>query len=189
MTGPKRGVDYVGEALIEYDMRIKIGEQEKDDLQLIDGASPLSEYVMSHCSLSTLRICGDYGTVDITGCQLDGAVEATIEIVISEVRSSFTMCLGCFTSGMRQEIRLFDGVIDEPCVLNQYVVGVVMETHMDLKFQIGTGRDEHCCSFSPSVHGYATQEMKTDSALISVKVTWSTLIGGWPAEHWAKKAV
>ncbi|RCV05683.1 hypothetical protein SETIT_1G102800v2 [Setaria italica] len=34
---------------------------------------------------------------------------------------------------------------------------------------------EHCCSFKATKHGRATQEIKTDFVLISVKVTWSTL--------------
>ncbi|KAF0895176.1 hypothetical protein E2562_006877 [Oryza meyeriana var. granulata] len=38
MTGPKRGIVMMDSTLIEYDMRIKTGKQEKD-LQLIDGAS------------------------------------------------------------------------------------------------------------------------------------------------------
>ena len=38
MMGPKRGIDLMDFALIEFDVRIKTGEQEKDDLLLIDGA-------------------------------------------------------------------------------------------------------------------------------------------------------
>ncbi|KAL6888677.1 hypothetical protein ACP4OV_009703 [Aristida adscensionis] len=41
IAGPKRGIDFCDTVLIEYDMRIKAGKQEKDDLQLIDGASIL----------------------------------------------------------------------------------------------------------------------------------------------------
>jgi hypothetical protein len=38
MTGPKRGI-YMGSAvLIEFDIRIKTGVHEEEDLQLIDGA-------------------------------------------------------------------------------------------------------------------------------------------------------
>nr|CAB3497998.1 unnamed protein product [Digitaria exilis] len=38
MTGPKRAIEMVSSILVEFDMRIKNGEQEEDDLQLIDGA-------------------------------------------------------------------------------------------------------------------------------------------------------
>lgn len=37
MTGPKRGIEMFCEVLVEFDMRINIGEQKEDDLQLIDG--------------------------------------------------------------------------------------------------------------------------------------------------------
>uniref|UniRef100_A0A0E0K7M0 DUF6598 domain-containing protein n=1 Tax=Oryza punctata TaxID=4537 RepID=A0A0E0K7M0_ORYPU len=37
MTGPKRGIALIPECLFEFHMRIKTGEKEEDDLQLIDG--------------------------------------------------------------------------------------------------------------------------------------------------------
>ncbi|CAN6363455.1 unnamed protein product [Urochloa humidicola] len=37
MTGPKRGIIMLSEVLMEFDKRIKTGEKEEDDLQLIDG--------------------------------------------------------------------------------------------------------------------------------------------------------
>jgi len=62
------------------------------------------------------------------------------------------------------------------------VVAVVMDTWMDLKFRVGADSSisaEDCCSFKASKHGHATQEKKSDFALISAKVTWSTLIPGF----------
>lgn len=38
MIGPKRGIEMAHPVLIEFDMRIKNGGKEEDDLQLIDGA-------------------------------------------------------------------------------------------------------------------------------------------------------
>jgi hypothetical protein len=43
MIGPKRGISMGAAVLLEFDMRIKKGEQEKDDLQLIDGVSDFCE--------------------------------------------------------------------------------------------------------------------------------------------------
>ena len=43
MTGPKRGITMTSPVLVEYDMRIKKGEQEEYDLQLIDGATDFCE--------------------------------------------------------------------------------------------------------------------------------------------------
>jgi hypothetical protein len=46
-------------------MRIETGEQEKGDLQLIDGASIVDE-LLTPSKLWTNRIHGDCGAIDIT---------------------------------------------------------------------------------------------------------------------------
>nr|XP_034604748.1 uncharacterized protein LOC117864757 [Setaria viridis] len=180
MAGPKRGIDMMDYALIEYDMRIKSGEQEKDDLQLqlIDGASIIGPAGL-WCP-SRVRITGGCGAIDLILSRLENAVEATVEVLISEVQSSFSLSLGCLTSGLNNEIRLFDGAIAESCCLKRSVVAVVLDSLIDLKFKLGSllsSSDLHCCYFKSKTHGHDTQEIKTDFALISVKVTWSTLPG------------
>lgn len=183
MAGPKRGIDMMDFTLIEYDMRIKTGEQEKDDLQLIDGASIIGPAGTWNRPF-TFHIPGDCGAVDITLSRLNNAVEATVEVLISEVQSSFNLSLGCLTSGLNEEIRLFDGTITESRGLQRSVVAVVKRSLIDLKFKVGTlssSSDQHCCSFKAKTHGHDTQEIKTDFALISVKVTWSTLPGSFSA--------
>jgi hypothetical protein len=37
MTGPKRGILMLSDVLFEFDMRIKTGVNEEEDIQLIDG--------------------------------------------------------------------------------------------------------------------------------------------------------
>ena len=113
MTGPKRGIDFLSDIVIEYDMRIKTGEQEKHDLQLIDGLSVIGDTDTSSCRTLIKRIHGDCGAIDIAISEIEHAIEATIEVLISEVQRSFGLCLGCFTSGFSEEIRLFDGAICE----------------------------------------------------------------------------
>lgn len=182
MSGPKRGIDLYGTILIEYDLRIKTGKQEKDDLQLIDGVSFMDDIDTCNCHALTSRIHGDRGAVDITASRIDDAVEVTVEVLVSEVKSSFNLCIGCFVSDMPEEVRLFDGAIGKSRGLKRSVVAVVMDTWMDLKFRVGADSSipvEHCISFKASQHGHATQEKRTDFALISVKVTWSTLIRGF----------
>ncbi|XP_048565842.1 uncharacterized protein LOC125545840 [Triticum urartu] len=181
MSGPKRGIDSHGNILIEYDMRIKTAEEEKHDLQLIDGASIIVSKDLQNCHTFTSRIYGDCGAVDFTASRLENAVEATLEVVISEVQNSFNLCLSCFTSGLNEEIRLFNGTIGESCGLKRSVVAVVIASWMTLKFKLGaesSSSAEHHCSFIANNHGIFTQKMKTDFALLSVKVTWSTLPRG-----------
>ncbi|KAF2924195.1 hypothetical protein DAI22_07g251400 [Oryza sativa Japonica Group] len=180
MEGPNRGIDMMDYALIEYDMRIKTGEQEKDDLQLIDGASMIGSGGLWNRP-ETICIPGDYGAVDITLSRFNCSAEATVEILISEVQSSFNLLLGCLTSDLDKEIRLFDGVISESRDLKRSVVAVTRDSFIDLKFEVGafpSSFDQHYVSFKEKIHGYDTQEIKTDFALISVKVTWSALLSG-----------
>jgi len=165
-----------GIILIEFDLRIKAGKQENDDLQLIDGVSIMDDIDTCHCRALTSRIHGDNGAVDITASRLYNAVEATVEVLVSEVKSSFNLCIGCFVSGVPEQIRHFDGAIVESRGLKRSVVAVVMDTWMDLKFRVGADSyisAEHCCSFKASKHG------QSDFAFISAKVTWSTLIPGF----------
>jgi len=179
-TGPKRGIDMMDFALIEYDMRIKTGKQEKDDLQLIDGASIIGPAGIWNCPF-TIRIPGDCGAVNITLSRLEDAGEATVEVLILEVQRSFNLSLGCLTSGLNKEIRLLDGAIAKSCGLKRSVVAVARDSSIDLKFKLTSllsSSSQHCCSFKSKTHGHDTKEIKTDFALISVKVTWSTLPDG-----------
>uniref|UniRef100_A0A0E0P9X9 DUF6598 domain-containing protein n=1 Tax=Oryza rufipogon TaxID=4529 RepID=A0A0E0P9X9_ORYRU len=156
----QRGIDLSRAVLVEYDMRIKTGERDENDLQLIDGVSCVNEILTSSNPVIN-RIHGDYGAVDITRACLDYAFEATVDVVISEVQTGFNLCVGCFTSGLHEEIQLFDGVIGESRGLRRHVGSVYFA--------------EHCLSFKATNHGCASEEIKIGFASISVKVTWSAL--------------
>ncbi|XP_047051804.1 uncharacterized protein LOC124657270 [Lolium rigidum] len=183
MVGPKRGIEMSDFTLIEYDMRIKIGDHENDDLQLIDGASLIGDGGLWNQPFM-LDIRGGDGAVNMSLSRLCRAVEATIEIIILEVQSNFNLSLGCLTSGIDEDIQIFDDSITEPRVLRRFVVAAVKDSLIDLKFKVeavSSGSNQHCCSFSAKTHGHDIQEIKIDVALISVKVTWSTLPCGFPA--------
>ncbi|CAL5068104.1 unnamed protein product [Urochloa decumbens] len=179
MAGPKRGIEMVDLTLIEYDLRVKTGQEEKDDLQLIDGASIIGPAGIWNQPF-TKCIPGDYGAVEITLSRLEGAVEATVEVLISEVQSSFDLSLS-LTNELNKGIWLFDGAIAESCSLKRSVVAVLMDSLVDLEFKLGSlssSPDQRHCSFEAKTHGHDTQEIKTALALISVRVTWSTLPSG-----------
>jgi len=178
MAGPKRGIDLLSTILVEYDMRIKVGKEERDDYQLIDGVSDIDDlWGPWNCAL-TNRIHGDCGAVDLTISRVDHAVMANVEVAVSEVQSSFDLCFRCFIGGYNEEIRLFNGTVGESRHLKRSVVAVVDGSTLDLKFKVASepsGSAEHCCSFKAGTHGLDTREIKTGFGLISVKVTWSTL--------------
>jgi hypothetical protein len=177
MAGPKRGIQLMDNTLIEYDMRIKTGEQEQDDLQMLDGASILS-FIGPWNYPFKLDTPGDYGTIDIILSPIRWAVEATVKVHIIEVQSSFRLSLICLTSGIDEQIVLFDDIISESHDLKRSLFAVRSRSFVDLKFNIGapsSSPDQHCCSFKAEWHGHLTQKIRTCSALILVKVSWSTL--------------
>lgn len=180
MTGPKRGISMLTSVLVEFDMRIKKGVREDDDLQLIDGAVGYSELTTSQYPF-TNRINGDCGAVDITLALILSAVEATINVMISKVHTGFSLSLSSFVflDGLH-EIQLFHGTISESCGLQRYVIAVKMDTSMHLKFKLSqngyeNGDLERCCSFEASTHGHSCRQIILELASISVKVTWSTV--------------
>jgi hypothetical protein len=90
------------------------------------------------------------------------------------VQSSFDLILSCFTRGLHEEIRLFDGVIGESRGLRRHVLAVRERKCMDLKFKVGFGSNccaEHCRSFKATNHGCSSEQIKIEFALVSVKVT------------------
>ncbi|TVU14318.1 hypothetical protein EJB05_37779 [Eragrostis curvula] len=182
MIGPKRGITLLAPILIEYDMRIKRGEQEEDDLQLIDGVTIMGTEGPWDQPY-TMRIPGDCGVIGINLSRINYALEATIEVHISEVQSRFSLSLLGLTSGLDKEIWLFNGAITQSRSLKRSVVAVVRNSLLDLKFEVGTSSptsDKYCCCFKAKTHGHDTQNIKTYFALISVKVTWSTLPSYFP---------
>ncbi|CAD6252023.1 unnamed protein product [Miscanthus lutarioriparius] len=175
MSGPKRGILHLDATVIEYDMKIKTGKHENEDLQLIDGVSTVDSADTWDCHPFTDRIHGDCGAIDVTAACIYYAVEATVEVAILQVQGSFNMRLSCFTSGIHKEIRLFNGAIGEPCGLKRFVVAVHVNAQIVLKFKLDADSCLHRCSFKANRHGHDNQEIKTDFALIAVKVTWSTI--------------
>ncbi|CAL4971206.1 unnamed protein product [Urochloa decumbens] len=175
MTGPKRGIRMTSLVLIEFDMWIKNGMQEGDDQQLIDGA--ISCY--DHCpqALVKYRVIGNCGAVDMSLGMFFQAVEATIEVIISELQGGLSLSLSSFVDVMDddfEEIKLFHGTVVQPGALRRFVVAVSWYSVMILNLKVGNdvGRP---MVFKAKKHGYASRQIKHKVTAISVKVTWSTI--------------
>ncbi|XP_062179027.1 uncharacterized protein LOC133883670 [Phragmites australis] len=175
MTGPKRGIEMEFPVLIEFDMRIKNGEQEKDDLQLIDGAIACRHRRPWKPIIN--RITGNCGAVDISLAYVEHAVEATIEVVISEVQRGFSLSLTSlvYIKEDFEEVQLFHGSIGQSRGLRRFVVAVTLGTRMFLRFRVGSNNVERYRSFKAKLHGCVTRQIKLEQASFSVKVTWSTI--------------
>jgi hypothetical protein len=128
-------------------MRIKTGDEENDDLQLISGVSVSTlEGLITLCVPFTNRIHGRHGAVDIAQMRVQDAVEATVEVVMKCIVLSICVSSVLPVGYMRK----FDGTIRKSCELRRYVLAAVIGTCMDLKLKVGAGSDcsvEHCRSF------------------------------------------
>ena len=147
-------------------MRIKTGDREEDNVQLIDGMTEYDGMRMPGKPF-THRISGDAGgAVDMSLSDVCG-FEATVEVAISEVGDdAFDFSLGCAVSTMpgvaHKEFQLFGGHVAEPCCLRRFVVAVSMDTVIHLKLKaveqnngVVSNVVESCCSFETKVHGCA----------------------------------
>ncbi|XP_040257012.1 uncharacterized protein [Aegilops tauschii subsp. strangulata] len=182
MSSPKRGIEMTSSVLVEFDMRIKIGEKEEDDLQLIDGAVSFSDMDPPINMAFTRRLCGEGGAVDINLAHMYEAAEATIQVRISEAcGSGLSLCLTASGSALQQQARLFDGIVGEtPCDLGKFVFAVMSLTKLVVLLKVGRGGGSDCVYrfhlFDVQKHGDSTVSFEIpDMVTIEVKVTWSTL--------------
>nr|XP_025877709.1 uncharacterized protein LOC112937368 [Oryza sativa Japonica Group] len=139
MTGPKRGIGMVADVIFEFDMRIKNGEKEEDDLQLIDEIIEIDDNVVTMIGTPrTFRLSGDCGPVDMSMAIFDNAVEATVEVAISELHYGFDLSISYVLSELEEnrEFQLFRGAIGESCGLRRFVIAVNLDTLMHLKFKV-----------------------------------------------------
>ncbi|CAN6356923.1 unnamed protein product [Urochloa humidicola] len=176
LSGPKRGVYLQSRVLIEYDVRIKATEEgkvEDDDLPLIDGAATVSELAWTQSAL-TCRIPGELGAaVDIRRVLLRHVVEATVDVRIIKRRLSRPEevveleIIGCLAGELvEEEIKLFRGVVREPCVLERFVIAARLGSYLFLKFKVDGGaaapppEEWEWFAFRVTAHGCASDRRK-----------------------------
>ncbi|KAM3411082.1 hypothetical protein ACQJBY_002992 [Aegilops geniculata] len=180
MNGPKRAILLIFDVLLEFDMRIKNGENEEDDLQLIDGISEFDGLRMSWRP-HEVRIGGNCGAVDTSFALVHNSVEATVQVIISKVQTGFDLSLSSTIAllEMNKEFQLFSGNSSESCGLGSFVIAVTWDTLMNLKFKVDhKGRNnniERNCSFKAKLNGHASHQLNLETASVLVKVTWAVL--------------
>ncbi|BAT12336.1 Os11g0108000 [Oryza sativa Japonica Group] len=188
LSGPKRGIGMETPALLEYDIRIKRGDGEDDDLQLIDRAATISEteLPLPYAQAYTRWIAGDYGAMNISLALLHNAIEATMHIQITEVRGSggFDMSMACRVGQIPNEIKLFESVaIAKLCQLNKRFVLAIVKRGilvLDLKVKRSGALEEEepvrmLRGLKGKAHGQVILPMIFDCATILVSVHWSNL--------------
>jgi hypothetical protein len=172
MTDPKRGISMSSPVLIEFDMRINNGGQEEDDMQLIDGAMAFND--QRQWKPSKNRITGKCSAVDVSFAYIEYAVEATIEVVVSEVQRDFSLFLSSIIYVMEDYEEISLGTIAQSCGLRRFVVAVTLDTEILLKFKVGNENVECYRPFKAMQHGCACQQIKFEFGSVSAKVSWST---------------
>lgn len=174
MTGPKRGILMLSDVLFEFDMRIKTGENEENDIQLIDGLIHYGDHMALDIPFID-RISGNCGAVDMSLTLVEMGVEAIIEITIAEVQRAFNLSVSSFVyvGEVRKEVQLFHGKAVEMVIRS--VVAVPIDTTMHLMFSVDKKSSDsdasHSCSLDVLLHGCTHRRVKLEMACISMKVT------------------
>uniref|UniRef100_A0A0E0BQF7 DUF6598 domain-containing protein n=1 Tax=Oryza glumipatula TaxID=40148 RepID=A0A0E0BQF7_9ORYZ len=180
MTGPKRGITMNSRVMIEYDMRIKRGENEQDDLVLIDGAATFSE--ITNFIPYIYRINGDCGmAVDIRLAHFILAIEATLQVRVYELKDgggSLNLTITCRVSRITPQIKLFQGPIDKLRDQNRFVVVATLNTLIITEFKLTHQHGSISWRFESRVvpHGSMSHcATFADLATIGVEIFWSIL--------------
>lgn len=126
-----------------------------------------------------LRTSNNGLSVDMTMTVVGYAMEATIEVVISQVvQSGLSLSLSSFVDVVDEEIQLFSGLVARPGA--RFVVAVPFRTTMVLDFIVGSDVVEHGTygtetrqiKFGAKLNGCARRQIKLKAA---VKVTGSCI--------------
>uniref|UniRef100_R7WBS9 DUF6598 domain-containing protein n=1 Tax=Aegilops tauschii TaxID=37682 RepID=R7WBS9_AEGTA len=174
MTGPRRGIAFHCDVLLEFDMRIRNGEREEDDAQLIDGMSEVRGMFMPW-EPTPVRLDGDCGAVEVSSALVSNAVAAIVEvIVVSEVRTGFDLSLSSVICAVgAHEFQLFHGSVGDWWGERRFAIAVTLDTMMHLKFVVGHkgsgGNVKRRCSFRAKINGQVRRRIKVELASISVK--------------------
>ena len=178
LSGPKRGIYLQCRVLVEYDMRIKRGDDagEEDDLPLIDGAATFSELTFIHGAI-TNRIKGDRGArVDIARALLHESVEATVQVWVTDSGSGgdasggLDLSITGFVGRIPEEIKIFRGTIGDLCRdVKRFVVAVRLNSVLILHFKVPALGADPVCKFAVTAvaHGctYRCHELDSSSAI------------------------
>ncbi|TVU49101.1 hypothetical protein EJB05_00392, partial [Eragrostis curvula] len=186
LSGPKRGVYLQCRVLMEYDIRIKKGATEQDDLQLIDGVATFNELT---CFQGVFKnwIRGTHGaTLDISRALFRDAVEATVQVWITKLSGNgsqdhgLDLSISGYISSIDEEIKLFRGPVKKPCALDQFVVALRLDAYLFLHFKVpscGSSNSQlDWFAFRVTNHGSTINTREFHFGTVEVKVTWSSLV-------------
>ncbi|GJM95209.1 hypothetical protein PR202_ga11917 [Eleusine coracana subsp. coracana] len=149
LSGPKRGITLQAPVLLEYDMKIKRGgEGEQQDVPLIHGVAIFSNKISERAVTTQIAGGGDHGAaaaaavVEISHARFPRALEATVQVKIIELtkqqdgnNGGLDLSITGFVPKIPEDIRLFRGVVDEPCELDRFVVAVASNSYLILRFE------------------------------------------------------
>ncbi|CAN6271128.1 unnamed protein product [Urochloa humidicola] len=91
LTPPTRGISAPYDVIVEYSLKVKGngGDDTKDDEEFIDGCFMFRETSRWDTALRKVRLFGSVGPLDIHFVSMKFAVEATVEVKVSSLSSTY----------------------------------------------------------------------------------------------------
>ncbi|RLN25322.1 hypothetical protein C2845_PM07G20530 [Panicum miliaceum] len=189
LTGPSRGVVFLGNAFFEIDLKIREG-RECDDKQfnkaLIDVVGSRIKSVVQRETVDSWR-----SEVELIFAYVKKALEGTIEIQILSGPVSFCGKITVCTTDVSSHMLLYDSdvhgaiVVGDDRVIQLLRRVVLVSADKMLEFNIwATSSDQNASTthrrieFTPLMKGAERDEITCGLYNLQVKVVWSTMFKG-----------
>ncbi|XP_062206279.1 uncharacterized protein LOC133908303 [Phragmites australis] len=187
LTGPSRGVVFLGDAYFEINLKIREG-RESDDRQfnkaMIDVLGSKINYVVGRETIDSWL-----SSVDLIFAYVKTALEGTVEIKILSGPEYFCGKITACTTDVPSQMLLYDSDVDcavtvgddRVIKLLRCAVSVSADQMLLLDFSAGSGDgnaniSHRRCMFTPPMKGADTDEITCGLYKLRVKVVWSTLL-------------
>ncbi|GJM92279.1 hypothetical protein PR202_ga08732 [Eleusine coracana subsp. coracana] len=190
LTGPSRGVLFLGDVFFEIDLKIREEGEEKDDRKFSKTFVDMNEEKIKNL-VERKTVVSWHSELELVFAHVKKALEGTIEIKILSGPESFIGKITAYTTDLPSDDEMLLYEYDNGSVAGAVTVGagtgsvtqlfrrvVAVSADQMLVFRIWDGSaciSPHTCSFTPLIKGADSDAVLCGLYKLGVKVVWSTL--------------